>query len=62
MSDTVWIIIAGVISIGIAYGWAFQIGYKRGCRDTVLEEAVKKAEEKAKWKVHAMEERKNDRP
>lgn len=51
MSDTVWIVIAGIISICIAYGWAFQIGYKRGCRDEALTQAVKRAEDKVKEKM-----------
>lgn len=50
MSDTVWIVIAGVISISIAYGWAYQIGYKRGCQDTAVKEILENAEEKAREK------------
>lgn len=57
MSDTVWIIIAGVISIAIAYGWAFQIGYKRGCRDTAMKEILDKAEEKARKKFGVNKEK-----
>lgn len=51
MSETIWLIIAGVICIAIAYCWAFQIGYKRGCRDEALTQAMKRAEDKVKEKM-----------
>lgn len=50
MSDTTWIIIAGVFAICIAYGWAFRIGYERGYKDAVLDECMKSAEQKARDK------------
>lgn len=51
MSDLAWTIIAGMICIAIAYGWAFQIGYKRGCRDEALTQAMKRAEDEVKEKM-----------
>lgn len=51
MSDYIWLCTAAIISICIAYMWAFQLGYKRGCQDTAMEDILKKAEDKAKEKI-----------
>lgn len=51
MSDYVWLTIAAVISICIAYCWAFRVGYKRGCRDEALTQAMKRAEDMVKEKM-----------
>lgn len=50
MSDFWMLFIASILCICIAYGLGVQVGYKRGCRDTALDHAIKSAEEKARKK------------